>query len=238
MLHIQRIDKNAIEITEAEFSIQLIGKEPKDNQWLYFFISPDTKLPFSDAICFSVNAEKLLWRFPMPKEVKMFPASATDITAVLVIGDKGFNLKLNKHFWEPAEDLPIPDAVKNLIKQWNSIAQLQAKLQKDIASKIFSPEIELTDAFKEYDKSPKKATDIQDFLNALLEDTTIKALGLQGKLKGYEDMPIAQAKEAVEKKISDELAKAWGGKVQIRFEVKSLPWQQQVEVKHFTGDKQ
>ena len=51
-------------------------------------------------------------------------------------------------------------------------------------------------------------------------------------------MSIAQAKEAVEKKISDELAKAWGGKVQIRFEVKSLPWQQQVEVKHFTGDKQ
>ncbi len=238
VLHIQRMDKNAIDITEEEFAIQLKGKEEKDNQWLYFFIGPDTKLPFSDAIYFSVNAEKLLWRFPMPEEVKMFPASATDITAVLVIGDKGFNLKLNKHFWEPAEDLPIPDAVKNLIKQWNSIAQLQAKLQKDIASKIFSPEIELTDAFKEYDKSPKKATDIQDFLNALLEDTTIKALGLQGKLKGYEDMTIAQAKEAVEKKISDELAKAWGGKVQIRFEVKSLPWQQQVEVKHFMGDKQ
>ena len=238
VLHIQRMDKNAIDITEEEFAIQLKGKEEKDNQWLYFFIGSDTKLPFSDAIYFSVNAEKLLWRFPMPEEVKMFPASATDITAVLVIGDKSFDLKLNKHFWEPAEELPIPDAVKKLIKQWNSIAQLQAKLQKDITSKIFSPEIELTDAFKEYDKSPKKATDIQDFINALLEDTTIKALGLQGKLKGYEDMTIAQAKEAVEKKISGELAKVWGGKVQIRFEVKSPSWEQQVIVKHFTGDRQ
>ena len=51
-------------------------------------------------------------------------------------------------------------------------------------------------------------------------------------------MTIAQAKEAVEKKISGELAKVWGGKVQIRFEVKSPSWEQQVIVKHFTGDRQ
>ena len=238
VLHIQRMEKNAIDITEVNFSIQLTGKEAKDNQWLNFFIESDTKLPFSDTIYFTIDAETLLWRFPMPEEVKMFPATAADIKTVLTIGDKSFDLKLNKQFWEPVGELPIPDAVRGLIKQWNSIAQLQANLQKDITSKIFSPEIELTDAFKEYDKSPKKDTDMQDFINALLEDTTIKALGLQGKLKGYEDMTIMQAKETVEKKISDELAKVWGGKAQIRFEVKSPSWQQQVVVKHFTGDKQ
>ena len=239
ILHIQRVDKNAIDITNVNFSIQLTGKDGKFNQQLNFFIAAETKLSFADTIYFSVSADKkLCWRFPIPAEVKVLPHPPADMISVLSIGKESIDLKHNKKYWEPTMELPIPDAVKSLLKQWDTIAQVQVKLQKDVTAKNFSSKVEKTEAFKKYDKSLKNHTDTKIFINTLLEKTTIKELGLENRLKGYENMTFSQAKEAVAKKIGDELTKAWSGKVQILFQSKSLSWKQQIVIKHFIGDKQ